>query len=358
MFSGQLGTAALGTWQLGQAPVTTSNLAVTVSDTLVFTDLFRVNTLIASVFETLVFSESLTKAVKLSRSISDTIVFTERFIFPIADTLVFTETLTTAKRRFATVSDTLVFTDLSTVVSTRINDTLAFTETITLNRLINLLIVDSLVFNDTGIIVKRGKPGISSDTLVFSDRVFREIKPANDLESLTFSDSLSAQVAYNKRVDETLIFGDSLDRQMLYHQEPSDVLVYSEDFYVYKRGTGMQLNGFRSTMVIQTPEFNDFTSDRSKLMLNRSMSNVIRTYVKTTKRRLLNYHWIIPRPKAVELRKFILLNHGFDIVINDWEGKRWRTKLKSDSIDFKEVGRWAPCGNKVEVTVEFEGTQI
>lgn len=396
MFSGQLGTAALGTWQLGQAQSVTSNLSPSVTDTLVFTD--KVSSFDVSVTDILALTDTATR--RLSKlgivtdnlvitdnvrnsntialsgdtlsftdtavrnlvhpvSTSDNLVLQDSLSFPVLDGFTYTDTLSVFKSRRGLAGDTLTYTELTRGIVTTIRDNLAILDTVLATKTINLPLFDALVFDDTGTAVKRAKIADVVDTLVFSDVLIRDAIRVTANDSLVTNDSATSLVAYRRQTPtDNLIIADSLQVNKTLNLAVSESITYLEDLYVFKVDTFMYFEGTKSGLYLWNPLFNDYSSGQGKLMVTRAMTGKVRTYVKTTKRRRLNYRFAIPIPKSTQLNRFILDNHGDFIIVHDYEGKRWKAKLVTDSVDFAETARWSPCGNRVEVTLEFEGVQM
>lgn len=395
MFSGQLGTAALGTWQLGQTQVSAVNLNPTVIDTLVFTDkassfdvtvidtlalsdnaqrtksrigavndgliftdTLRNSNIVAIAGDSLVFTDYVNNNVTHTASVIDTLDLRDSISFPIRDSFAYTDSLIAVKSRRGLAADTLAYTELTRGVVTTIRDIYTITDTVLATKTVNLAVFDSYVLDDTGTAVKRAKIANLQDTLTFTDKLIRDAIRVTANDSLITNDAASALVIYRRRAADVLIIADGLRVNKTLNLVAGDSISYLEDLYVFKVDTFMFFQGTRTSMYINNPLFNDYSSNQGKLMVTRAMTGKVRTYVKTTKRRKLNYRFAIAIPKSTELRQFIINNHGDFVIVHDFEGKRWKTKLITDSIDFEETARWSPCGNRVEVTIEFEGVQL
>jgi hypothetical protein len=199
--------------------------------------------------------------------------------------------------------------------------------------------------------------GVFSDSLGFTDQLIR------DRIFKTFSDTLDRTETLNciKNAvgvfQDSLAFSDDFDVSLDSDVALADTLTLTDDFYIYKSGTGIKIFGKFRNICLKSPEFNDFVANQSKLVVPRAMPGNFRTYIKRTANDKLHWQFVMQKPKKDELEQFIETEINNDLLIYDWLGRRWLAKLTTDSFDFVELAKWSPGGNKFEVTLEFEGVR-
>jgi hypothetical protein len=336
-------------------------------DILDFTDVMLHNGIYTrATADVVTFTEGLTVNGIYQRSISETLTLSDTIVGhavkPISDTIVFSETMTgVASKLF---SDTLVFSDLFTVNKVlnlsllpdflTFNDNVPASGAFQLNVVINYNLLESLVFSDTAVGI-RNRFASFSDTVVFSDALYREIHVRLLDDAITFSESLTRQFIAAPDVDDTLVFTDNYVRTATMNLTLNDALIFREDMLGVLKGFAVTMLGFNQSIILPPPEFNDFESNQSKMVVQRYMSGKYRTNIKKTDREKFNWRWILPKYKADEFKDFLKSEMTNELIVTDWEGRRWKLRIASDSIDFVESRRWSPCGNAFEVTVEFVG---
>lgn len=114
----------------------------------------------------------------------------------------------------------------------------------------------------------------------------------------------------------------------------------------------------QTSVVLPNPLLDDNEGLVSNLTLRRSMNNVARTYVKTSKNRRLRYTFVMNRLKALELQAFCNSYNGADIKMINWKGELWKVKLITNPIDFVQTRRHEPGGARTDVNLEFEGVML
>lgn len=319
------------------------------SDTLVLTDGMSGDSIKPLVPDALTFVETMTETVSI----------------PILETMTFADVFSTNKILNRSLNDNMVFIDSA-------NET-----HITFSTLDDEL---TLVDTEKGI---RLKFGTMNDSVTFTDHSFRTLIQVLTTDTLTFTDSFDDQEIFNKQLADAILFNEQLSQNMEWNRSIGDTVGFNDGFLVkIIQGTphptppdqvtpipggGYQgvvtvfpqvlIVGVTKSIILPAPEFNDYESGQGKIAVLRSMLGDFRVYSKRTDREKVNWHFVLPKFKADELEAFILDEINNDLDITDFKGNKWHAKFLSDSVDFTETGRWEPCGNKVEVTLEFEGVK-
>lgn len=342
-----------------------------------------------SLADQIVFFDNLSYNATLRKTLSDTLTFTDSFsgsgTLPLVpDTIVFTDSV--VGTRSVPLYETLVFVDNFATNKTQnrsMNDTFVFTDGTTEKKITNLAFEDTLIFIDEedGVRVESGD---ATDSITFVDAFYRTKIAVLTTDTLTFSETLTAETDFERALGDSLVFTDSLVEHTSFDRTLSDVLVPADGFLIKIRrqlpttpppdtvnpigGSGLYegvtsvlsqvvIVGTTSSIILPPPEFNDFEGNQGKIAVQRSMTGHFRTYAKRTNKDRVNWRFVLPKFKADELEAFILAEINNPLDITDFKGNRWHAKILSDSVDFTETGRWSPCGNKVEVTIEYEGIQ-
>jgi hypothetical protein len=358
--------------------------------------------------DTVEFGDILSLQGVFKRNIADTIVLFDSLQMnhlsrvTMSDSLTLNETMSGYIVR-PLVPDHVTFTEtVSATVSKPLNDTLAFTDTFTFNKSVHLGLSDTVVFADndgqTSLAKKvlrrqiiellnfietmkgvRQRFGTMNDSFTFTDKMLRAVNVRTVFDTITFSDSLTYHKVSTRKFDENLVLADTLNLQARFNRTFNESLTLYDGFLVKVRtnnniqGEGiitnpvvqgvirilpqLVLKGFSRSIVLPPPEFNDFVAGQSKVAVQRSMTGSIRVYAKRADREKLNFHFTLPKYKADEFKLFLQdeINNPIDML--DWNGDAWHVKILSNSVDFVENRRWSPCGNAVDVTVEFVGTR-
>jgi hypothetical protein len=374
-------------------------------DTLVATNRFN-----RSTADQVVFFDSLGYTAVLRESLIEMLTFSDSIlgirVKPLVpETVVFNDTLA-GQRSLPLQTDHVTFTEaasFSKVQHHTLNETVLFVDAIQCNHILAKQIDDVVEFLDQlkGI---RARFGTFSDTLTFADRMYREVHSTLTSDTVSFVENLSYVKDSERTFNETISLTDQLDLTKISVRGWSDYLLFSEGFSVkIKKVTGGQeivngvgyvaspgysplapgappitddlagyipsavwqgvtavlpqvvLTGLTRAIVLPPPEFNDFVAGQGKIAIQRSMMGSFRVYAKRTNREKLNWRFIIPKYKADEFEQFLLAEINNEITLIDFDGNYWKVRVLSDSVDFTETGRWAPCGNKVEVTLELVG---
>jgi hypothetical protein len=319
------------------------------NDTLTASDTFSVNTVLnRSMNDPLSLSDSLTQTVVLNNQFNEFLNFAEQMLGIRNRFGNFTDTLTLTDQVlretiYRTISDTLVLGDAFTVTKIglgELTENLALAESLSVELDLNLQITDWSLYRE-GFVVKvipHGPKTIPGEGI--------NVVPMPNLPA-------TAYPPYNFPPGwPSLNPGDPIPPDVSQFFLPSPV--YQGVLLVLPQ---LVIRGSTRSIVLPPPEFNDFTSNQGKIVVNRSMAGSVRVYRKTTEREKINWRFVMPKYKADELKEFIIaeINNPLDIV--DWKGNLWHAQFLGDSVDFAETRRWIPCGNAVDVTLELVGTR-
>lgn len=118
-----------------------------------------------------------------------------------------------------------------------------------------------------------------------------------------------------------------------------------------------------ATSVLPAPRFSD--QERSLASVSRKFASdgTRYTYVRRRDRRRLNWTFLLSRPKALELRAFLMAHFASKVRITDHKDRVWVGYFTSNPFDFETARRGAPAitpmprGELVTINLEFEGVQ-
>jgi hypothetical protein len=295
------------------------------------------------------------------REISETLTFSESMlgygVKPISELLTLADEFTYTISKLAT--DTLTFTDDASYFKTlgvSGTDVVVFTDTMAPTLVIAAAIAETLSLTDSFLAI-RAQFASASDTVSFTDTVYREIREATAPDILTLVETYTGQKIGQRTIEETLVFSDTMGHAAILLGSASDSVRLVDRMYAVVSDQFMVFIGEERAVVVPPPEWNDYEADRAQVIFKRKMGGSVTTYVKTTQDQKIHYEFVIPRPKALELREFLDAENGRQFTIYDWKGQVWLARLSTDTVERAELGRWEPCGNKTRVALEFIGAR-
>ena len=122
--------------------------------------------------------------------------------------------------------------------------------------------------------------------------------------------------------------------------------------------------GVQTTSLLPNPLLSDTEALTTSVSAHRATDGTLYTYVKTKAgRRKMTWTFRLTRPKALELRAFILSYFASKIQITDHNGRVWVGNFTSNPFEFDTPSRAAPAigglprGEKQTITLEFEGVE-
>lgn len=393
--------------------------AKVMGDTATFSDV--ISAFVAKVFrDTIEFNEMLTPDMEYHRGIFDQLVLydsiplTKVTRITLSDTLTFSDSMvgyevhplspdtitlsdTVVGERSTPLNDTLTFTDTPSTLKTvnkTLGDNLLLQEIWTPNLVVERMIEDTIEFLDLmrGL---RAKPATMSDSLTLTDGVLREVHVVNWSDTLTLIDTFSFNKDSTRTLADAVVFTDGMTLTKESNLLWNDLLAFADGYQVKIRTNNSVNEGIRlvtpvlptiptgatgyipspiwegvtrirpqvvfigqsMSVVMPTPEFNDFDANEGKIAVQRSMTGRFRVFSKRAEREKRNWRFVVPRHKADEFKAFLLAEINNELRITDWQGNHWLAKIKSDSVDFTETRRWAPCGNATDITIEIVGNR-
>lgn len=118
--------------------------------------------------------------------------------------------------------------------------------------------------------------------------------------------------------------------------------------------------GITTVTVLPNPDLNDSENKKFELDIGRAVDGTVYTYVKNKGGSKLVYSFRLSRMKALELKEFIRLFSAVKIRMTDHYDNQWEVNFTSNPFDFATTTRAlnSPGGEDVEITLEFEGSQL
>jgi hypothetical protein len=221
-----------------------------------------------------------------------------------------------------------------------------------------------------------------SQTIVFAG-VAQCTRPASS--TLVMSDSATYILAHNIVVSQTLVMSQSGTRNAVLLRPISQTLAFNVPRQVNAPliGTigGGNVTNFAYNMpiavgnlvprrcivvlgvpaqsvVLPCPLFGDTESYTGEMNLKRTMTGDTYTYVKKTGTEKLKYSWNLGTYKAIELRDFLIAHCQELITLQNFKGEIWYVFLTNNPFEFSHAARWQPSGERVDITLEFEGVKL
>jgi len=119
------------------------------------------------------------------------------------------------------------------------------------------------------------------------------------------------------------------------------------------------LVGVASAITLPLPELGDSIRANVTINLKRSMTGIVRTYVKKSPTNIISYSWILSYPQALALKTWYGDNNHGELEIYNWKGEKWSVKIVSNELTLDNVGKYQGRDyGKTEVSLQFEGTKL
>jgi hypothetical protein len=278
--------------------------------------------------------------------LTQTVVGSDVFIRSLTDTLVLTSTFDLVfGARALSASDTLTLTDSVSVI--RVLPTKTASNTLSLT--------DSAV-----------PARLAESFLNLTHSVVGEIYfiPLDTFNLLNLTDLATENIVSNLSVESLLNLTDQAVANQIVEPNPSSTLLLNQLAVgtVLKSKTYILLQApfefIQTSIVLPNPLLDDTENLLSNLTLRRSMNGDTYTYVKSSNNRKLKYTFSLDRYKAIELEEFFRAYNAASIKMMNWKGEIWNVKLLTNPIDFVQVRRAEPGGDRTDVNLEFEGVKI
>lgn len=121
--------------------------------------------------------------------------------------------------------------------------------------------------------------------------------------------------------------------------------------------------GLQTTTFLPNPQFSDTEALTASLSVKRSLDGTLFTYKKTKGgRRKLTWTFTLTRPKALELRAFLLSYYASTVKVVDHNDRTWLGNFTNNPFEFESARRAAPAIGDLApeacvITLEFEGVE-
>lgn len=269
---------------------------------------------------------------------------------------------------------------VTVVLNLSINSVLVFTQSATVNKSLNLSTSSLLIFNQLAtfkrVLLTRTtiSPLSLTQTVDYAfpvesilNLVQEAIHTPNPVTIASNTLSLSQQVSVNfatillasnqliltQVVDPDFIFNRSLTSNLNFEQ--SQIIGQRIfDFVVLQA----PFNKTETETLLPTPLFQDIQNRLHIVNTRKSIDNIKYTYVKKSGTQRLAYTFRLTREKSLELKAFIDAHIDDEWRMQNWKGEIWKVFLSNNPIDFIATRRGFPCGDEVDVSLEFEGVKL
>jgi hypothetical protein len=220
-------------------------------------------------------------------------------------------------------------------------------------------------------------PRTIAQTLVFTQIAYR-VFPVKQV--LVITQQASALRVHVQSVSQTLSMAQSVVRTGTFSRSASNTIKFVQGkqqplqlvsangqqavtipavyVSVIKQTCTMLIGVPAQTVTLPCPRLGDTQSYSGTLNLKRSMAGDTLTYVRRSNLNKFKYTWWLGRQKSLEFEDF-LFNYADQLfTIMNWKGETWIAYLMTSPFEFSPKERYQPQGERVEVTLEFEGVKI
>lgn len=111
-------------------------------------------------------------------------------------------------------------------------------------------------------------------------------------------------------------------------------------------------------IVLPAPQFGNSEALTHTISARKAMDDTLYTYVKRSHTRRIKYDFRLDRQKSLQLRNYLLSANSKLMDMANWKGERWKVRLTTNPFVFTKVARSGPTGEKVTISLEFEGLRI
>lgn len=172
---------------------------------------------------------------------------------------------------------------------------------------------------------------------------------------LTLSQSISAELIANRSINQSLLFNQTAAFNADAFPIANSQLIFNQVAYGLLTSNVCIFQSASSVVLLPPPLLDDTENIMSDMVLHRSYSGNITTYLKRTKTRRLGYTFRISRLKSLELETFINNNNSNNFKMINWKGELWeRVRFLNNPFDFVENS--GP--QEVEINLELEGEKV
>lgn len=274
-------------------------------------------------------------------------------------------------------SETITFTESNSVYNpvkrVGASDTVVFTELAERRVFPGRGGSDVLAFDETSLrrmVFEKG----NSDTLVFAEENIFSGYDFDEADTITFAENQTIVRVHNRTGTDVIVFSETPVRNVIFSRAYSENIEFKGGFVrrfgngsleisypegrVVKKQNLFILKGFNAVITLPNPEFDDSQSNGDTLTIYRSMTNQIHTFVKVQPFKKLSYSFTLTRLKSIELRRFLNSERANKIEVQNHKTEIWIGYLLTNPVQFTTTKRAEPCGEQVEVTLDFEAVRV
>lgn len=120
----------------------------------------------------------------------------------------------------------------------------------------------------------------------------------------------------------------------------------------------IQLRHPSVVVYLPNPDFGNSIEPQHEILKSYSISGQKYTYVKRSRTDKILYALVLTRSKAKELEAFISLFLNDLITLVTFTDQRYRGYILNNPFEYRQSRRGGPCGDLVDVNLEFEGEKL
>ncbi len=198
--------------------------------------------------------------------------------------------------------------------------------------------------------------GLSHTIDLVSEYSGIRVKVRSLSHSLALSQSLTRQIIVSRTVSDTLTF-DS-ERQIELPVNGLIVTVPDWEANLVSRKCTVILSSSTQVIVLPCPVFGDSQTPQHQVHLSRTMTGGTYTYVRRSKTQKLSYTFELWTHKFFEMENFFENHVGRFFYLQNHNTEKWIVAFANNPLEFSHDERYQPRGEKVTVTLEFEGIKL
>ena len=356
-FTGQLGSAQLGSFVLGGTAASGTEHDESASHTLTWTQ---------SATYTLngTFNEDADHALTFTQSA--TFVHVTPILADGSHTLAFAEDAEWTVRAavFVDGDSTLTWTQVAnaTAITPVVADaslTLTFTAVAAATAITPILVDgdSSLSFTQSVGMVGTAHAASALTLDSQSDRLVDFVRAAT--QALSLAQAVAVNVIRNLSATNTLDFTAAFSRPLtLITNQPIVYVQPTARAVVVGPKCHFTLTAPSQAIVLRCPEFGDSEAGVGSVNVKKSMTGLTYAYARRSTKRRLKYAFQLGRQKALELEDF-LTDHGTEIMrLDNHKGEVWYVACLSVPYEFQANSRWLNDEERIDIELEFEGVKV
>lgn len=230
--------------------------------------------------------------------------------------------------------------------------------------------VQKVASNALGLIqtasIKKIKALSASNTLVITGDMTGDRTAESISHDLELTQSVSSDRLADRSVASMLALAQTLELSKTQNLSAGNTLTFL-DYFNKETGFGttklppvqvvkvypiVVLTAGNFNITLPKPEFGNTLGLTSQVNVKRTMDGGTRLYKRSQVARRLSYTFLLDRPKALELRQFILATAAEQILLTNWIGEIWLVKYTVNPFTFAEISV------RTTITLEFEGVRL